>query len=117
VLQHGSVLTGPSHRRLLDLLPPLPETVLASWRGQLREGSVDLAECLGGGVDLDRLSRSLAAGFEQVLGVRLAPAVLSPAEAERAAVLAAERYGEARGSVGRDREPAAVLSGSVPGAG
>lgn len=117
VLQHGSVLTGPAHRRLLDLLPPMPATVLESWRAQLQEGSVDLAECLGEEVDLHRLSRSLAAGFEQALGVDLVPGALGPEEEARAAVLASERYGEPRWSVGRGDEPAAAVTGPLPGTG
>jgi hypothetical protein len=95
----------------------MPATVLESWRAQLHEGSVDLAECLGEKVDLHRLSRSLAAGFEQVLGMDLVSGALGPEEAARAAVLATERYGEPRRGVGREDEPAAAVASPLSGTG
>ncbi len=89
VLQHGSVLTGPAHRRLLDLLPTMPPQVLAVWQGQLRDGCIDLSECVEGPVDELRLRAELAAGFATALGVELVPAALTAREQALASALAA----------------------------
>jgi lipoate-protein ligase A len=80
VLQHGSVLTGPAHRQLLDLLPPLPPRVLAAWQGQLRDGCIDLSECVQGPVDHVRLRAEMVAGFRAALGADLVPAELTAHE-------------------------------------
>ncbi len=92
VLQHGSLLTGPRHRRLLELLPP----GAAGGEGarRLEEGSTFLAECAAGPVDLGRLAACLAEGFGRCLGVEMAPGQLSPAEQERAGELMQTQYGD-----------------------
>ncbi len=75
VLQHGSVLLGPEHERLSELMHtghalPQTSTHLSRW--------VD-------DIDLARLSASLVEGFERTLGVRLEPADLSCQETATAA--------------------------------
>ncbi len=91
ILQHGSLLTGPRHRRLLDLLPQ----GAAGGEGarRLEEGSTFLGEAAAGPIDLRRLPACLAEGFGRCLGVEMRPGQLSSAEGERAAVLMQTQYG------------------------
>jgi lipoate-protein ligase A len=91
ILQHGSLLTGPRHRALLDLLPP----GAAGGEGarRLEEGSTDLGECTAGPVDLARLAACLAEGFGRCLEVEMQPGQLSPGEQARAAELMQTQYG------------------------
>lgn len=92
ILQHGSLLIGPQHRRLLELLPAGRVVRRAEVDRRLEEGSTCLQECMGGPVDVDRLVRCLGEGFAHCLGVELQPGSLSPAEAERAAELMELQY-------------------------
>ncbi|MFH1569733.1 MAG: lipoate--protein ligase family protein [Gemmatimonadota bacterium] len=89
LLQHGSVLTGPEHRRLLELLsgPPLPGAAAA-----LEANSTDLAECLGRPVAFEEVASHLAAGFRRTLGIGLEAGPLTAAEETRAEQLAVSRY-------------------------
>lgn len=93
ILQHGSLLTGPQHRRLLELLPPGGAVGRAASARRLVEGSTCLQDWVSGPVDLGRLARCLAEGFGRCLGVEMRPGVLSPAERERAAELMELQYG------------------------
>jgi lipoate-protein ligase A len=63
-LQHGSILAGPAHLRLLDFLPGPAD------RAALARATTDLGALLGRPVppaDLDRLAGPLAASFARVL--------------------------------------------------
>lgn len=64
VLQHGSILTGPAHRRLVHYLR-VDDTVRASLADAMRRKTVDLAEILGTTVDLQALSGCIRRGFEE----------------------------------------------------
>ena len=92
LLQHGSLLIGPGHRRLLELLPAGGEGRGEAAR-RLEEGSTCLGEWLAGPIDTGRLTGCLAEGFGRCLGVEVRPGELSPAEQERAAELMEQQYG------------------------
>jgi lipoate-protein ligase A len=64
VLQHGSVLCGPSHLRLADYLSPGDAAVADRIRRVLKEKTVDLAEITGAPVDTAALAGCLRRGFE-----------------------------------------------------
>jgi len=68
VLQHGSIIIGNAHERLVDLLL-LDENHRRVWRRQLSADSTCLEQCTGGEVDRRHLRECLLAGFGQVLGV------------------------------------------------
>ena len=87
LLQHGSLLAGPEHLRLAELIP-------APRQGDpsLEAASTHLAECAGEPLDRDRLVGCLATGFGHVLGLPVREAPLTPAERRRAEVLARETY-------------------------
>lgn len=90
ILQHGSLLIGSQHRRLLELLPPGG----AEAARHLEGSSTCLQEWVNGPVDLGRLAGCLAEGFGRCLGVEMRPGTLSPAEARRAAELVELQYGD-----------------------
>jgi lipoate-protein ligase A len=69
VLQHGSILIGPAHRRLSEFLTVRDGPTLDVIRKDLRERTVDLSEILGGPVDVELLGECLRAGFEQEWGI------------------------------------------------
>jgi lipoate-protein ligase A len=75
VLQHGSLLLGPEHERLAELMQtrhvlPRTSTHLSRWIDD---------------IDLARLRECLVEGFERTLGVRLEPDDLSYEETATAA--------------------------------
>ena len=75
VLQHGSLLLGPEHLRLGDLMRtdhvlPQTSTHLACWVNH---------------IDLEQLMESLLEGFARTLDVDLEPTALSPEETATAA--------------------------------
>lgn len=83
-LQHGAILLDADPERLRAVFPMLREPL---------EGVTTLAAVLGRRVTFDAVVPALAAGLAEALGRSLAPAGLSPAEAEVARWLAAEKYG------------------------
>ena len=90
LLQHGSLLAGPEHLRLAELIP-------APLRGEpsLEASSTHLAECTDKPLDRELLAGCLAAGFGHVLGLPVHEEPLAPAERQRAEVLARDSYGTA----------------------
>ena len=73
ILQHGSILCGPAHRRLADLLTIDDPSVLSQLRRDLEQKTTDLSEILGRDVDLDTLGECIRQGFEREWGVVFAP--------------------------------------------
>ena len=69
VLQHGSLLCGPAHKRLADYLSAGDPAQVARVRSDLEEKTVDLAEVSGGPVDVERLAVCIRKGFEQAWGI------------------------------------------------
>jgi lipoyl(octanoyl) transferase len=68
VLQHGSILTGPAHRRLVEYLMVDDETRSALADGMARK-TVDLQEILSGPVDEVFLAACVRRGFEEEWGI------------------------------------------------
>ena len=69
VLQHGSILCGRAHRRLVDYLTVRDETVLRRVRQDLAERTTDLAEITGGTVDVGHLATCIQHGFMEAWGI------------------------------------------------
>ena len=93
ILQHGSLIMGPEHKRVVDLLRLGSEDLKARFREELDEGTTSVEEELGRGVEFDELAESLRMGFEERLGLSLVEGALSARERERIDQLAAEKYG------------------------
>jgi len=75
-LQHGSILAGPEHRRLVDFLALDPGARERQER-ELRAGTTDLQDQLGrplGSADLEELGDALAESFAATLGLEPRPA-------------------------------------------
>lgn len=93
ILQHGSLLIGPQHGRLLELLPA-GEAERAEAARRLAHSSTCLRECAGTPIDLDRLARCLAEGFCRILQVELRPSSPTGEELRRAEELMASHYAD-----------------------
>ena len=70
VLQHGSILCGPAHRRLCDYLRVESDAVREQIRKEMAEKTVDLAEITGRRVDMEKLAACIRHGFEESWGIR-----------------------------------------------
>ncbi len=71
VLQHGSILLGPDHLRIVDFLKDLDDTRRENLRRELREKTVDLSTALGRSVRFEEVVPALRSGFEQSWQVQL----------------------------------------------
>ena len=65
VLQHGSLLLGPEHRRLHTLIAIQDAKVSATILEDLRSKTTDLSSVLGRRVTFDETAAAIKAGFEQ----------------------------------------------------
>jgi lipoate-protein ligase A len=110
VLQHGSLLIGRAHERLVELLA-LAGPERRAWACRLRQGSIHLQECIDRPVAWEELAACLAEGFARRLGAALQPEGLSQQEQQRAAQLAAEKYGNPLWTYGARALPAAPARG------
>jgi lipoate-protein ligase A len=68
VLQHGSILCGPAHRRLVDYVIA-NGTTREGMRRALTEKTADLAEISGRKPDMQRLAECIRRGFEESWGI------------------------------------------------
>ncbi len=69
VLQHGSILLGPDHRRIAEFLSARESRVAESVVQALRDHTTDLAEVLGRRVSFEETSRAVRSGFETTWGI------------------------------------------------
>jgi lipoyl(octanoyl) transferase len=76
VLQHGSILCGPAHRRLADYLTVKEEEAIADIRRDLHERTVDIEEISGRPARIEDLAGCMREGFERAWSITfLAPAL------------------------------------------
>ena len=68
LLQHGSILLGPAHERLPELMR-IGDDRREQWTAMLKESSIDLGECITRRVSRDELVACLIMGFEERLGL------------------------------------------------
>ena len=73
VLQHGSILCGPAHRRLPEFLALDDPAAIAELHATLVTRTTDLADITGCEVDLPALSDCIRRGFELEWNVSLVP--------------------------------------------
>ena len=91
LMQHGSILVGPQHRQLPDLLLGLDAQRRGQLKRQLTAGSTHLSELCGGPVDGAELTKCLGIGFVETMDIELKASELSRRERALAQVIAAER--------------------------
>ena len=94
VLQHGSLLLGPEHKQLLDLLPEGGESTRKLRIEELDRGSVDLRSTQADEIDVDRLARSIAEGFAQCAELELRLDDFDFSEKETIDKLVETKYGD-----------------------
>jgi lipoate-protein ligase A len=93
LLQHGSLILGPEHRRIVDLLRLTSDEMKAQFRRELDEGTTSLEEALGRPAAFDDLAECLRRGFEETLRVPFVEQPLTGRERERIEILVREKYG------------------------
>ncbi len=93
VLQHGSLLIGEQHKKLLDLLPLTMDSVRQALVRQLDRGSIHLRGCTPRQINFDELAACLVQGFSHCLKVEMRPGVLSAEERQQVEALMKEKYG------------------------
>jgi lipoate-protein ligase A len=73
VLQHGSILLGPDHIRMVDFLKALDDHERQELKYELQGKTIDLASALGRRVKRDEVVLALKRGFEQVWSIEFSP--------------------------------------------
>lgn len=93
VLQHGSLLTGDGHLRIVQLLPEgdIGEGEKMAW--ELRNKTVSLGALLSRPVAYAEVADALFCGFQEAFQVLLEPGQLRPEEKSLARCLVKKRYG------------------------
>ena len=69
VLQHGSILIGPAHRRLVNYLAIESPEALEAIRREMEQKTTDLTAIRGSPVDAAELARAIRKGFEEEWGL------------------------------------------------
>lgn len=84
-LQHGSILLGAYHRRLIDFLSA-EETALDGERASLADNTITLDEASGRGVEAAEVIENVRKGFAATCDIQFEDGHLLPDEEELAAV-------------------------------
>jgi lipoyl(octanoyl) transferase len=88
VLQHGSILIGPAHRRLLEFMRADNQKVRDAFRESLEAKTTELNSVLGRNVSFDEVAAALKKGFESAWNINFteitADTLLEVREAEPA---------------------------------
>lgn len=71
VLQHGSVLLGPDHKRLVGYLGMKSEEQRKILAGEIETKTIDLSSALGRDITFDEIAETIRAGFEEAWGITL----------------------------------------------
>lgn len=108
LLQHGSLLLGPEHKHLIDLMPDRRQPLKERFRRELERHTVSLSEA-GRPADFHTVARALRGGFEETLDVALTESTLSPEETADAEHLVESKYGTESWNLGDgERQPRIV---------
>ena len=73
VLQHGSILCGPEHKKVVDYMHFPESAARKRVIRSLNENTVDLAEILGHSVPISDLATCILKGFERAWGISFVP--------------------------------------------
>jgi lipoate-protein ligase A len=92
VLQHGSLPLFGDLTRLVECLALPDDHARATLRRNLADHATTVEQILGRRVPFDEVAAAMAAGFQEALGMALAPGELSPAELALAERLLREQY-------------------------
>ncbi len=70
ILQHGSILLGPAHRRLAEFLSLEDEQAIRAVEREFEMKSIELSSILGRRVEFEEVTECLQHGFEAEWGIR-----------------------------------------------
>ena len=73
ILQHGSFLLGPGHRRIAEFLSPQAATIQRTIEQHLETHTIDARAILGREVTFEETAQCIRHGFESVCGVGFTP--------------------------------------------
>ncbi|MBT5876205.1 MAG: lipoate--protein ligase family protein [Candidatus Latescibacteria bacterium] len=93
VLQHGSILLGPDHKRLPLLLPNRRHAERAELAAMLNDRTIDVSEILGRSVAPEEMTPLVRHGFESGLEVSFIDQPLTAQEEIAVARLSTGKYG------------------------
>ena len=79
VLQHGSLLLGPGHKRLVDYLNVQDDAQRELLRREMDKRTIDLSEALGRTVTYNECVGAVKLGFEEAWGIVFEAPILEPA--------------------------------------
>jgi lipoyl(octanoyl) transferase len=79
VLQHGSLLLGDDHKRLVRYLRLKNESLRVRLAAEMDEKTIDLSTALSRRVTFEEAASAVRAGFEEAWGIRLNTIDLEPA--------------------------------------
>jgi len=80
VLQHGSILLGPDHLRIVDFLKALDDDQRLELKRELQGKTTDLATALGRRVEREEVILTLKRGFEQMWSIEFSASGIAEAE-------------------------------------
>ena len=80
VLQHGSILLGPDHLRIVDFLKALDDDQRLELKRELQGKTIDLASALDRRAERDEVVLALKRGFEQVWNIEFSPSGIAEDE-------------------------------------
>ena len=103
LLQHGSLLIGPEHKRIVELLPDGRNGLRERFERELDRQTTSLEEALGRRVSFEEVAEALRTGFREAADLPTIEAPLSPEEADEAERLARDKYATDAWNLG-DRE-------------
>ena len=95
LLQHGSILLGPEHQQIVDLMPAGKEALQARFRQELETQTTSLEQALNRPVSFEETADALRQGMCETLGIALIDTPLTPQEVALAERLVTQKYGTA----------------------
>lgn len=75
VLQHGSILLGPEHRLLAEIVHVESEEVKKKIAQDIEMKTIDLSKATGRPVQFDEAAAAVRSGFERTMGITFAPTI------------------------------------------
>ena len=91
-LQHGSLLIGPEHKRIVDLLPKDHDRLRQAFSTQLDSHTICLAEAGHADIHFEDAAKGLEVGFSQELQADLTVQPLQPDEKQAVDELVRGKY-------------------------
>lgn len=92
LLQHGSLLLGPEHKQIADLLPSDKPGLKKRFARELDRHTISLSEALASPIDFNTAATAIRQGIQKTFNIQLIEAALSKTEIAETQRLIAEKY-------------------------